>query len=37
VEKTGTMESIFSGWKWVPKRELGPGPYRWSHRGEFDE
>ena len=37
VEKTGTMESIFSGWKWVPKRELGPGPYRWKHRGEFDE
>jgi Ni/Fe-hydrogenase 1 B-type cytochrome subunit len=37
VEKTGTMDSIFTGWKWVPRRELGPGPYRWQHRGEFDE
>ena len=37
VEKTGTMDSIFTGWKWVPKRELGPGSYRWLHRGEVDE
>jgi Ni/Fe-hydrogenase 1 B-type cytochrome subunit len=37
VEKTGTMDSIFTGYKWVPKHELGPGPYRWRHRGEFDE
>jgi Ni/Fe-hydrogenase 1 B-type cytochrome subunit len=38
VEKTGTMDSIFTGWKWVPKRELGPGTYRWvNKRGEFDE
>jgi Ni/Fe-hydrogenase 1 B-type cytochrome subunit len=37
VEKTGTMDSIFTGYKWVPKHELGPGPYRWTHRGEFDE
>jgi len=37
VEKTGTMEGIFSGWKWARRRELGPGPYRWWHRGEWDE
>jgi Ni/Fe-hydrogenase 1 B-type cytochrome subunit len=37
VEKTGTMDSIFTGYKWVRKDELGPGPYRWEHRGEFDE
>lgn len=37
VEKTGTMDSIFTGYKWVPKQELEPGPYRWSHRGELDE
>jgi Ni/Fe-hydrogenase 1 B-type cytochrome subunit len=37
AEKTGTMDSIFTGYKWVPKSELGPGPYRWRHRGEFDE
>jgi Ni/Fe-hydrogenase 1 B-type cytochrome subunit len=37
VEKTGTMDSIFTGYKWVPKHELGPGPYRWMHRGEHDE
>lgn len=37
IEKTGTMDSIFTGYKWVPKRELGPGPYRWMHRGELDE
>ena len=37
VEKTGIMDSIFTGYKWVPKRELGEGPYRWRHRGEVDE
>jgi Ni/Fe-hydrogenase 1 B-type cytochrome subunit len=37
VEKTGTMEGIFSGWKWAPRRALGAGPYRWWHRGEWDE
>jgi len=37
VEKTGTMDSIFSGYKWVPRRELEPGAYRWNHRGELDE
>lgn len=37
VEKTGTMDSIFTGYKWVPRRELGPGPYRWRHRGDVDE
>jgi Ni/Fe-hydrogenase 1 B-type cytochrome subunit len=37
VEKNGTMDSIVSGYKWVPRRELGPGPYRWVHRGEVDE
>lgn len=37
VEKTGTMDSIFTGYKWVPKHELEPGPYRWTHRGELDE
>ena len=37
IEKTGLMDSIFSGYKFVPKDELGPGPYRWMHRGELDE
>ena len=38
VEKSGIMDSIFTGWKWVPRREIGPGPYRWTNRrGEFDE
>jgi Ni/Fe-hydrogenase 1 B-type cytochrome subunit len=37
VEKTGLMDSIFTGYKWVPKQELEPGPYRWSHRGQLDE
>ena len=37
VEKTGTMDSIFTGYKSVPKRELDEGPYRWRHRGELDE
>jgi len=37
VEKNGTIDSIVSGYKWVPRHELGPGPYRWAHRGEIDE
>jgi Ni/Fe-hydrogenase 1 B-type cytochrome subunit len=37
LEKNGTMDSIVAGYKWVPKHELGPGPYRWVHRGELDE
>jgi hypothetical protein len=37
VEKNGTMDSIVSGYKWVPRYDLGPGPYRWVHRGEIDE
>ena len=37
VEKNGTIDSIISGYKWVPRRDLEPGPYRWIHRGEIDE
>jgi Ni/Fe-hydrogenase 1 B-type cytochrome subunit len=37
IEKNGTMDSIVSGYKWVPRHELGPGPYRWMHHGEIDE
>ena len=37
IEKTGTIDSIISGYKWVPKHELGGGPYRWPHNGELDE
>jgi Ni/Fe-hydrogenase 1 B-type cytochrome subunit len=37
VEKMGTMESIFSGYKWVPRKALMAGPHRWMHRGEIDE
>ncbi len=37
IEKKGLMDSIFTGFKWVRKQELGPGRYRWLHRGEFDE
>jgi Ni/Fe-hydrogenase 1 B-type cytochrome subunit len=37
VEKTGTMDSIFTGYKWVGRRDLESGPYRWTHRGEIDE
>jgi len=37
VEKNGIMDSIFTGYKWVPDRDLGPGPYRWLHHGELDE
>jgi Ni/Fe-hydrogenase 1 B-type cytochrome subunit len=37
VEKNGTIDSIVSGYKWVPRHDLEPGPYRWNHRGEVDE
>jgi Ni/Fe-hydrogenase 1 B-type cytochrome subunit len=37
VEKNGTIDSIISGWKWVPRRDLAAGPYRWSNRGQIDE
>jgi Ni/Fe-hydrogenase 1 B-type cytochrome subunit len=37
IEKAGVLDSIFTGYKWVSPRELGPGPYRWKHRGEIDE
>ena len=38
VEKEGTIDSIFSGYKWVPKRDLQPGPYRRINKqGEVDE
>jgi Ni/Fe-hydrogenase 1 B-type cytochrome subunit len=37
VEKNGTMDSIFSGYKWVPRREVLPGPYRRDNKGELDE
>jgi Ni/Fe-hydrogenase 1 B-type cytochrome subunit len=37
VEKMGTLDSMFAGYKWVPKSALLMGPYRWMHRGEVDE
>jgi Ni/Fe-hydrogenase 1 B-type cytochrome subunit len=38
IEKNGTLDSIFSGYKWVPRRDLEPGPYRRTNaRGEVDE
>ena len=37
VDADGTMDSIFSGYKWVQRRHLEPGPYRWNNRGEVDE
>ena len=37
VDADGTMDSIFSGYKWVERRHLEPGPYRWNNRGEVDE
>jgi Ni/Fe-hydrogenase 1 B-type cytochrome subunit len=37
VEKNGTIDSIVSGYKWVPHRDLEPGEYRWTHRGVIDE
>ena len=37
IEKNGTIDSIISGYKWVPHRDLEPGPYRWSNKGVVDE
>jgi Ni/Fe-hydrogenase 1 B-type cytochrome subunit len=38
IEKNGTLDSIFSGYKCVPRRDLEPGPYRRTNkRGEIDE
>lgn len=38
IERNGTLDSIFSGYKWVPRRDLEPGRYRWTNkRGEIDE
>lgn len=37
IEKDGTMDSIFVGYKWVPRHKLEPGPYRWVHGSELDE
>ena len=37
IEKNGTIDSIISGYKWVPRSDLMPGPYRWNNRGEIDE
>jgi Ni/Fe-hydrogenase 1 B-type cytochrome subunit len=38
IERNGTLDSIFSGYKWVPRRDLEPGPYRRTNkRGEIDE
>jgi Ni/Fe-hydrogenase 1 B-type cytochrome subunit len=37
VEKNGTIDSIISGYKWVPRRDIEMGPHRWMNRGEVDE
>ena len=37
IEKNGTIDSIISGYKWVPHRDIEPGPYRWSNKGVVDE
>jgi Ni/Fe-hydrogenase 1 B-type cytochrome subunit len=37
IDADGTMDSIFSGYKFVERRHLEPGPYRWNNRGEVDE
>jgi hypothetical protein len=37
VDADGTMDSIFSGYKWVERRHLEPGPYRWNNHGDVDE
>jgi Ni/Fe-hydrogenase 1 B-type cytochrome subunit len=37
VDADGTMDSIFSGYKWVERRHLEPGGYRWINRGDVDE
>ena len=37
IEKNGTIDSIVAGYKWVPRHDLEPGPYRWLHNGDLDE
>jgi Ni/Fe-hydrogenase 1 B-type cytochrome subunit len=37
IEKNGTIDSIISGYKWVPRKDIQPGPYRWINKGEVDE
>jgi hypothetical protein len=37
VDADGTMDSIFSGYKFVHREHLEPGPYRWNNRGDVDE
>jgi Ni,Fe-hydrogenase I cytochrome b subunit len=37
LERQGTMDSIISGHKWVPRRDISAGPYRWNNRGQVDE
>jgi Ni/Fe-hydrogenase 1 B-type cytochrome subunit len=37
VEKNGTIDSIISGYKWVPRRDIEMGPHRWMNKGEVDE
>ena len=37
IEKNGTIDSIVSGYKWVPRHDVEPGPYRWNNRGHVDE
>lgn len=37
IEKNGTIDSIISGYKWVPRRDVMPGKYRWNNKGVVDE
>lgn len=37
IEKNGTIDSIISGYKWVPRRDLVLGPFRRMNRGRVDE
>lgn len=37
IEKNGTIDSVISGYKWVPRGVLELGPYRWNNRGKVDE
>jgi hypothetical protein len=37
LEKQGTIDSIIAGYKWVARRDLAPGPFRWNNRGTIDE
>jgi hypothetical protein len=38
VEQNGTMESIFSGYKFVPREDLQYSGYRFiNRRGQVDE